>query len=217
MKSKKKVLVTLLCAALLVFASVMGTLAWMQDNDAVKNTFTVGKVDILLNEAPVDENGIEKDGARVQRNDYKIIPGMTYDKDPMVTVVEGSNESYVRMMMTISNASELDAIFAPNGADMMSIFKGYDSTKWIYKGNTKDAEKNTRTYEFWYYKTVDGTDGELEPLFTQIAVPGTINGDQLATINGMTIDVEAHAIQKDGFVATETQTAEEVAWAAFSK
>ena len=72
----------------------------------------------------------------------------------MVTVLSGSESSYVKMTVTFSKANELDAIFAPGGADLTSIFNGYDAAKWIAKGNTKDATANTRTYEFWYKETV---------------------------------------------------------------
>ena len=48
MKSKKKVFVTVLCAVLLVAASVLGTMAYLTSNDEVVNTFTVGNVQIKL-------------------------------------------------------------------------------------------------------------------------------------------------------------------------
>ena len=56
----KKMKTVLLCISvvILVFASVMGTLAYLSDTDEVVNTFTVGNVDITLDEADVDENGV---------------------------------------------------------------------------------------------------------------------------------------------------------------
>lgn len=194
-----------LCAVLLVVASVLGTMAYLTDSKDVKNTFTVGNVAIKLDEAKVDENGtqvVDKDGnpvARVTRNAYKLLPGHTYVKDPTVTVLTPSVASYVKMTVTFTKANALDAIFAPTGADLTSIFGGYDAATWIYKGNTKEGD--TRTYEFWYKTTVDATAAAqtLEPLFTSIIVPGTINNDQLKSIDGMTINVNAYAIQADGF------------------
>lgn len=94
-KTMKKIVALGSGAALLVTASVMGTMAWLQDSDAVTNTFTVGNVTITLNEAPVDANGQATDGDRVQANAYKLIPGKTYDKDPTVTVEAGSEDCYV--------------------------------------------------------------------------------------------------------------------------
>ena len=199
---KSKVLLTLLCAVALVATSVFGTLAYLTSTDEVTNTFTVGNVAIKLDEAPVDEDGVaDKTAERVDKNDYHLLPGHKYDKDPMVTVLAGSERSYIKMTVTFSKAAELDAIFDPAGADMTSIFGGYDAAAWIDKGNTEDAQTNTRTYEFWYKEAVAAptADVELDALFDTITVPGTINNDQLATIAGMTITVNAYAIQADGF------------------
>ena len=215
-KTKTKALLMSLCAVLLVAASVLGTMAYLTDSKEVNNTFTVGNVAIKLDEAKVDENGtqvVDKDGnpvARVTENEYKLLPGHTYVKDPTVTVLTPSVASYVKMTVTFTKANALDAIFAPTGADLTSIFGGYDAATWIYKGNTKEGD--TRTYEFWYKTTVDATAAAqtLEPLFTSIIVPGTINNDQLKSIDGMTINVNAYAIQADGFKNADA------AWAAFA-
>lgn len=214
MKTKSKALLLTLCAVLLVAASMLGTMAYLTSTDEVKNTFTVGQVKIKLDEAKANTDGSLVEGAeRVKANSYKLLPGHTYNKDPMVTVLNGSEASYVKMTVTFSKANELDAIFAPNGADLINIFNGYDSANWIYKGNTKDAAADTRTYEFWYKEAVSAptADVALDALFDSITVPGTITNKQLATIEGMTITVNAYAIQADGFANAEA------AWAAFDK
>lgn len=209
---KFKALLVVACALLLVAASVFGTMAYLTSKDEVVNTFSVGSVAIKLDEAKANTDGTLVAGAdRVKANSYKLLPGHTYNKDPMVTVLSGSEPSYVKMTVTFSKANELDAIFAPNGADLTSIFNGYNAGNWIAKGNTKDATANTRTYEFWYKEKVDAhaADVALDALFDSITVPGTITGTQLATIEGMTITVNAYAIQADGF------TDADAAWAAF--
>lgn len=213
MKTKRKALLLTFCAVLLVVASVLGTIAYLTANDTVTNTFTVGQVAINLDEAKVTEDGEAVTPAeRVKANSYKLLPGHTYTKDPTVTVLKGSESSYIKMTVTFNKANELDAIFAPDGAKLTSIFKGYDGDKWIAKGDTKDADANTRTYEFWYKEAVGAptADVKLDPLFDSITVPSTINNNQLKTIAGMKITVNAYAIQADGF-----KTAEE-AWDAFS-
>ena len=199
----KKKLMTVLALVLVVAMSVAGTYAYLTSADKVVNTFTVGNVQIKLDEAKANPDGSLVQGAdRVKANSYKLLPGHNYNKDPMVTVLKGSESSYVKMTVTFSNASQLDAIFAPDGgADITSIFNGYDSANWIYMGNTEDTVANTRTYEFWYKETVaaPNADVALDALFDSITVPGTINNDQLKTIEGMTITVNAYAIQADGF------------------
>lgn len=207
---KSKVLLTLACAVLLVAASVMGTLAYLTATDTVTNTFTVGNVSIKLDEAKANTDGtLVPNADRVKANTYKLLPGHTYNKDPMVTVLKGSESSYIKLNVVVTKSAELDAI----GVDLLTTFKGYDSANWIYKGNTEDTTANTRTYEFWYKEAVaaPNADVALDALFDQIVVPGTITNAQLATIEGMTITVTAHAIQADGFANAEA------AWAAYSK
>lgn len=209
---KFKALLVVACALLLVAASVFGTMAYLTSNDEVVNTFSVGSVAIKLDEAKANTDGSLVEGAdRVKANSYKLLPGHTYNKDPMVTMLSGSEPSYVKMTVTFSKANELDAIFAPNGANLTSIFNGYDPANWIAKGNTKDATANTRTYEFWYKEAVGAptADVALDALFDSITVPGAITKEQLATIEGMAITVNAYAIQADGFADADA------AWKAF--
>lgn len=219
----RKILVSLAALALVAAISIGGTLAYLTSTDKVENTFTVGNVSITLDEAKVNADGAklyvpagetETDdfqnytttaegntpAKRVKANDYHLLPGHTYVKDPTVTVRAGSEPSYVKMTVTFSKANELDAIFAPNGANLTSIFNGYDGANWIDKGNTKDATANTRTYEFWYKNIVSASDVDvaLDALFDSITVPSSITKEQLATIEDMTITVNAYAIQADG-------------------
>ena len=86
MKTKSKALLLTLCAVLLVAASVLGTMAYLTSTDTVTNTFTVGKVEIKLDETDVTN----PNGPRVTANSYKLMPGTTYTKDPTVTVKAGS-------------------------------------------------------------------------------------------------------------------------------
>ena len=210
----KKTLTVLLALVLVIAMSVAGTMAYLTSEDSVTNTFTVGNVQIKLDEAEANADGSLVEGAdRVKANSYKLIPGHKYAKDPMVTVLKGSESSYIKMTVTFTKSAELDAIFAnAGGADMTSIFVGYDSANWIDKGNTEDTTANTRTYEFWYKETVaaPGADVALDALFDSITVPGTITSAQLATIEGMTITVNAYAIQADGFADATA------AWAAYA-
>ena len=207
---KKKILLVGLLVVLVAAVSVGLTVAFLTSQDQVTNTFTVGDVKIALDEAAVNENGEAIPNAdRVKENTYKLIPGHTYVKDPTVTVKAGSTESYVRMLVTVTESSAFDAVL-PN-ANLIAIFGGYDGSKWTYVKNTENAD-NTRTYEFRYHTTVTASaDKALEPLFTSITVPGNVNNDQLKTLEGAQIIVEAEAIQADSFDNADA------AWAAFTR
>ena len=210
---KKKILVACLCVALAVLTIAGTTLAYLTSQETVTNTFTVGKVEIKLDEAKANADGtLVPNADRVKENSYKLIPGHTYNKDPMVTVLKGSDSSYITMTVTFTKAAELDAIFAPTGADLTSIFNGYDSTNWIYKGNTEDTTANTRTYEFWYKEAVAAptADVALDALFDQIKAPDSLTNSDLNNLKDLKITVNAYAIQADGFADADA------AWAAFN-
>lgn len=238
MKKPTKVLLTMACAALLVVASVVGTLAYLTDDDTVTNTFTVGQVHIKLDETDVKLDGAKDTDDRVQQNDYHLLPGHEYIKDPTVTVLAGSEESYIKMVVTINKTAELDKIFADHAdIKLTDVIQGYDSTKWNIQGNggEKDADGN-RTYTFYYYKTVSALEKDnegnykdvvLEDLFTNIKVPGVLTNEEMETLQykitknddgtttkteeKLTITVKAYAIQADGFDNADA------AWAAFPK
>ena len=212
---KSKVLLTLMCAVALVVTSVFGTLAYLQDTDEVKNTFTVGNVQIKLDEKDTAKN----DGSRTEvGNDYHLLPGHVYDKDPTVTVLAGSEASYVRMQMTINEQADLDAIFKKinegreEKVGIINVLTGWNQA-WELTKETEN-EDNTRTYEFRYNTIVAkaATDTVLPALFTKIEMPGEITKEQLATIAELKIDVVAQAIQADGF-----ENSADDAWAAFAQ
>ena len=210
---KKKILVACLCVALAVLTIAGTTLAYLTSHDQVTNTFTVGNVQIKLDEAKANTDGsLVPNADRVKANSYKLIPGHTYNKDPMVTVLKGSESSYIKMTVTFSKAVELDDIFKPNGADLTSIFTGYNAANWIAKGNTEDTTANTRTYEFWYKEAVAAptADVALDALFDQIKAPDSLTNSDLNNLKDLKITVNAYAIQADGFATAEA------AWAAFN-
>ena len=73
MKSINKTLIVILAVVAVVVASVLGTLAYLTDRSSVENTFTVGNVDIKLDEAVIDEDGNPVDGFHDWDNDDYII------------------------------------------------------------------------------------------------------------------------------------------------
>lgn len=211
---RMKLFVLTVCALALAVVSVIGTMAYLTDSAEVVNTFTVGNVHLRLDEAEIDENGNDTGKRTEEGNQYHLIPGKTYIKDPTVTVIKGSEEAYVRMIVTINCYDELTAIFGDPFLPQYFV-EGWDDTKWLTTSViAEDEEKNTATYEFRYFETVKpGKDNDLtlDALFDAIVVPSSLNGDQLASIANLKITVEAHAIQASGFADADE------AWGAFSK
>lgn len=227
MKTKSKALLLTLCAVLLIAASVLGTMAYLTSTDTVTNTFTVGKVEIKLDETDITN----PTGPRVQANSYKLMPGTTYTKDPTVTVKAGSEESYVRMKVTFNNATKIIALctdpeFAGDGptgvenAFPLIRMVNYTDTAELYwdgllldnmfeteemlampKYFVYDETADTLTYIFYYRETVTAptADVVLPVLFDTIKVPEWVTGEQLAALNNFQITVIAEAIQAGSF------------------
>ena len=106
-RNRIKPLLTLCCALLLVAAGVFGTLAYLTGTDTVNNTFTVGNVKITLDEAKVTTDGTPVEGAdRVKANEYHLLPGHTYTKDPTVTVQANSEACW--LFVQVTNSENLD-------------------------------------------------------------------------------------------------------------
>lgn len=239
MKTKNKALLLSLCAVLLVAASVFGTLAYLTSSDSVVNTFTVGNVQIKLDEAKVGDDGkkttpeertettVTDNGKTYGGNSYHLLPGHSYDKDPTVTVKGGSEDAYVRLLVTVTFEKELAKDLL--NTDLSDIFTGYNKSNWArvsYNAGTATVDSKTVTqisYEYRYVGTENhivassSTDTKLPALFTGVKVPDAWGNDELAAVGNFTISIVGQAIQADGFTATDDgKTAEDNAWAAFN-
>lgn len=219
-----KILLVVMCAALIGTVSVIGTIAYLVDTAEVTNVISVGDVDITLDEAVVDEDGVPVDPAErtEEGNEYNLIPGKTYTKDPTITVKADSEDAYVRMIVKLDKLTALQQIETdlgktiltdPDAAEFLFVTcaEGWDPATWVYEGYAIDGE--TIAYEFRYFEPVQNVgndDIQLAPLFTSIKVPGVLTGSQLETLEGMNIVVTGHAIQYTGF-----DTDEDGAWAEF--
>ena len=99
---KKKIVSVCLVVCLLAIAIVGGTLAYFTDTDEATNTFTMGKVGITLTE----------DKWTSGSDALKVYPGQIYEKNPTITVDDNSEDCWLVATVTISNLSELKALYA---------------------------------------------------------------------------------------------------------
>ena len=180
MRTKTKALALALCAVLLVVTTVFVTMAYLTSEDSVTNTFTVGKVTITLDEADVKSDGtyVSNKDARVDANEYKLIPGHTYIKDPTIHVADDSEECwlFVKVENGLANA---EAEGATSIASQMAA-----------KGWTKVDGTDVYAYAT---KQVAGADVVV---FDTFKIAGTTNVSQYEKAE---IVVTAYAIQADGF------------------
>lgn len=217
MKNAKKIFLICLCVAAVFTTAIVGTLAWLMDTDSAVNTFTIGQVHITVDEAKVNADGTPVVGAdRVKTNEYHILPGMTYTKDPTLTVEADSEDAYARMILTVHNTSAVQAILDKyNLGDFSVLIGGWDKDIWLYEGYTEDTTANTISFEFRYKEIVSKstTDTKLAALFETLVVPGEITGEEMQALydGGFKMEVFGHAIQAAGFDTAD------LAWAAFDQ
>ncbi|MBR2879628.1 MAG: hypothetical protein IKC02_03040, partial [Oscillospiraceae bacterium] len=123
MKNKKRLIVLVLVLALLVGATVGGTIAWLVTETApIVNTFTVGDINITLEETtPALTEG---------EREAKMVPGLEIDKDPKVTVLGGSEDCW--LFVKVEESTNLDS-FITYGVDTgESAWTEVDATNGIY-------------------------------------------------------------------------------------
>lgn len=215
MRNMKKAMLLCLCIVIVAAAAVVGTLAWLMDADSVVNTFTVGQVDISVDEALVNEDGTPvPDADRVKENTYHLLPGKTYTKDPTMNVMANSEDAYVRMILKVHNASDVQAILTKYElGDFSALIGGWDPEVWIYKGFTEDTEANTISFEFRYKDIAVGgeEDAALPALFDTLIAPGQMTAQELKELydGGFKMEIFGHAIQSDGFES------DDLAWESF--
>lgn len=174
----KKTLTIILAFALVIAMSVAGTVAYLTSQDSVTNTFTVGKVKITLDEAEVDANGAVTSAERVKANSYKLIPGHTYTKDPIIHV-DASSEKCWLFVKVENGISAIEDSTNTIAAQLAA--KGWSAV-------------NGAANVYAYKQSVAG--GTNVPVFGSFKIAGTAD---VANYANATVVVTAYAVQADGF------------------
>ncbi len=180
MKTRTKALILAFCAVLLVISTVFATVAFLTSTDEVKNTFTVGNVEITLDETDVDLNGVKDGETRVKANAYKLMPGHSYTKDPTVHVDAGSENCWV-FVKVVNDIADI--------TDTKTIAEQMTEKGWSLVDGTTNV---------YAYQTI-ATAGTDIVVFENFKIKGDVANKALAAYAGKTIVVTAYAVQADGF------------------
>lgn len=147
---KKRTLALLMAVVMLLGVTVGGTIAWLTATATeVKNTFTVGDVAIKLYET--DNNGTE-----TQTNEYQLVPGNEYKKDPKVEVLSDTNvDCYLFVKFTENEEAKKylnyeSTLTSENGwKKLIDDVNGEDDDVWYRTVSTTDSTKS------WYLLGAD--------------------------------------------------------------
>ena len=194
MKTLKKALLLALCAVLVVGGSILGTLAYLTDTETVTNTFTVGDIRITLDEAvtntegkPMKGNTLAATVAEADRtsegNEYHLLSGLTYTKDPVLTVEGGSESCYIYIQVD-------NGILALETVGTTSIAEQIKANGWTELEGVENV--------YWKSHSQSAADTKYAT-FTNFTIDGDkVDGAMLSTYQGATVTVTGYAVQKAG-------------------
>ncbi len=170
---KKKMLLIVLSVVLVSAAAIGATLAYFSATATADNTFTVGNVQIKLEEPRWLASG-SKDAP-------EVYPGEPLEKDPFVTNT-GANPCVVRIKVSLPIAG--------------ITFRNLDTTNWI------DGEDGYYYYKYPLKSSIDSDPNNASltvsttKLFTHVVMPTSLTNGDASTIYD--IKVTAQAVQAQG-------------------
>lgn len=166
MTTTKKLTIAVIALSLILVGVVGGTLAWLSaTSETVTNTFTYGTITIKLEEPIGEGNGYVFS---------RVLPGAQVEKDPTVTVVEGSEKCYVYVL--IDNQLGDKATY------------DIDTTKWA----RIDGETGTQAL----YRYLIGSDNIVDAFSADVEIPVFKHLTFAGSLNKKTIEEEDLANKK---------------------
>lgn len=196
MRKSRKIMLISSLLAVIALMTIAPTLSWLfSTSSPVVNTFAGGAISITLDEALVGPDGkavVGENAQRVTANSYKYMAGAVLDKDPTPTVLKGSEECYVFLLVE----NGLNEKFTMN----------YDTTSWL-----KTAESGNKSV-YIYKNKVNAVDSDqdikLNPIFTTVTVSPELTATDIQGLGERKLSVTAFAVQTTNI---DVKTAAELA------
>lgn len=189
---KKKIMTLSLVAALAATAVIGGTLAYFTDTTEEKiNTFTVGNVDITLDEPEWDQD------------DAVLIPGREIAKNPTITVEADSQRAYTFMKVKLSDDfAELLQTYA--GAKGYNLSNEDDRNALIKAWFVSEASPKVMSVDLANKSLILGVLSPKDPgqsvtYFDAVTVPADVVQTMIEKNGTYEIYITAYAIQAEGF------------------
>lgn len=184
--SKKKIAIVLASTALIASLVIGGTLAYLTDTDTKTNTFTMGDVDIRLDEVWNPQDGVD------------VVPGDSFTKRPTVVAVDG--DSYMRIKMEIfdtnGTADITDDVLILNQDRVDLILSTITDMNIIKFTAVKTAA--APGIIFYNYNGIFLENTTVD-LFSNITILSSYDKDDMAALGSYKIVLAAQAIQSTGF------------------
>lgn len=201
---KKKILALSMCIALAAIAIVGASLAYFTDTKTAKNTFTMGSVQIKLDEANIND----LEGDRVTSNVYNVYPGAVVTKDPIVHNI-GKNGAYIRATVNVSNWMNLVGAYYPDFKETfpndgykaaLNLLVGELGEGWSVVGVEAGDVFTIGQFDAKFILKYDGvlaSGTDTTAMFQTVTIPAGIDNANADSFDE--VKVVAQAIQADGF------------------
>lgn len=156
--------------------------------------------------------------------EYKLHPNMTVWKDPTITVDAESERAYVGAIITVKG--DIYELFGVPGYDNIDVHTdnfvsgglmqytttqrtGYGLAGLTVYESANDiptpyaiyqaADKANNTWKLYIFFEEPMAANEKVVLFDTLTIPSDYDNDKMAKLDDMSIDVQAFAVQADGF------------------
>lgn len=185
-----KLIAAVLAIVLVVGGVVGGTVAWLiAAPDPVVNTFTYGDINITLTETDTKLDGDDD----VNTNQYKMLPGSEIKKDPLVTVIAGSESCWLFVELTESENFGGFMEYAVEGS--WAKLDGQDNVYYRHIAAAEVAEENLEIHVLADDKVTVKEDVTKEMLN---ALDENADGSEIENPAYPTLTVTAYAVQSTG-------------------
>ena len=201
---KKKLTLVVTCIVLVAAMVIGGTLAYFTDSKTATNTFTMGNVNIKLDETDIKN----PEGDRVTSNEYDVYPGQTVTKDPIVHNT-GKNGAYIRATVNVYNWMNLVAAYYPNFKETfpndgykaaLNLLVGELGDGWSVVGVVAGDTFTIGQFDAKFVLKYDGVlaaGDDTTAMFQTVTIPAGIDNANASSFQS--VKVVAQAIQADGF------------------
>ena len=190
---KSKLLVAIISVLSLCSFLVGTSVAWLTSKtEDLVNTFTYGDINIKL-----EETDTEDGDDNVNTNEYKMLPGNEITKDPKVTVIANSEESYLFVKLTKSE--NFDNFMTYEVAEGWTLLEGTTDVYYREVGVSDKDQEFTVLKDNKVKVKEDVTKAMLNEL------------DKDGANNYPTLTITAYAVQRDSKIEAIDTPAE--AWA----
>ena len=201
---KKKLTLVVTCIVLVAAMVIGGTLAYFTDSKTATNTFTMGNVNIKLDETDIKN----PEGDRVTSNAYDVYPGEVVTKDPIVHNT-GKNGAYIRATVNVYNWMNLVAAYYPDFKETfpndgykaaLNLLVGELGKGWSVVGVVAGDTFTIGQFDAKFVLKYDGVlaaGADTTAMFQTVTIPAGIDNANASSFQS--VKVVAQAIQADGF------------------